>query len=196
MKIKVINWDSHQERADRGNYVWFKFYNAFWEDEKIHSLKPSAKLLFVYLLTLCSKASRDTVDYIPSIAAALIGTGQLPVADLEAAGLIACQENAVTSPPRGEEKRIDIRLDLEQIYQLYPRRTNQRKHAGLARLRSTVKTDEDFAACQRAAANYAKYCEAEAKDPKYIKQFGTWAGEWREWVEMDPPMLKKGDWHG
>jgi hypothetical protein len=195
MKIKVVNWDSHQERADRGNYIWFKFYNKFWEDTKIHGLSIHAKLFFIYCLSVCSKHNADTVDLVAPIALALTGLKSLPLADLVDAGLV--QEIDGMCPPRIEEKREDIyRLDLEQIYQLYPKRPNQRKQAGISRLKSTVKTQEDFDAARRAAANYAKYCEAECKDPKYIKQFGTWAGEWREWVEQDAPLMKKGNWHG
>lgn len=196
MKIKVVNWDSHQERADRGNYIWFKFYNKFWEDAKIHALTKDGKLAFLYLLSLCSKANGDTVDLVPAIALALTGVDvmeEVPI--LVSAGLIESDDFQEVPAKKRREENI-YRPDLEQIYQLYPRRVNQRKQTGIARLKSSVKTPEDLEQAKRAAANYAKYCEAECKDPRYIKQFGTWASEWREWVTMDPPMLKKGDWHG
>lgn len=61
VEVEVLNWESHNERRDRKNYVWFKFENNFFSDAKIHHLTLEGKMMFIYLLCEASKKSSSRV---------------------------------------------------------------------------------------------------------------------------------------
>jgi len=85
-------------------------------------------------------------------------------------------------------------LELEAVFQEYPKRDNTGKSKGLTALRNQVKTPEDFELAKKAARNYAAYVELKSEEPTwkpdFVKQFKTWAGEWRDWIDWKPPPPK------
>lgn len=197
IEFHVDNWQKYN--PTRHTASWLRLQVDWYQDPKVWELSHAGKLLFLYCLGLRAQGKKHML--VP-LAAQCIGVSQDKIAQemdiLFKSGLLSKREAPITKVLRDETKRDDISaaLDFEVIYQLYPKRPNQRKQFGLARLAKTVKTLDEYDQLKRAVANYAKHCEAECKEARFIKQFGTFTGEWREWVEMDPPLLKKGDWHG
>ncbi len=73
------------------------------------------------------------------------------------------------------------RFDLETVYQEYPLKVG--KSDGLKRLRSEIKTRDDFEAFRQSVRNYKAYCERENKAKEYIKHFSTFVSTWRDWLD-------------
>lgn len=184
MNLTVTNWEKHQERGDRANYVWFKFHNSYWRDEKVFKMNTRGKVLFIYILSVCSENNSATIEFIPELAATMLGFKPTDneINALHVCGLISgnFQENVVLERKKERKKEV---FDLELIYQQYPKRPGTNKKQGTERLARKVKTLEDFERLMKATVNYARHCLAEKTEPKYIKQFSTFTNCWEEWVE-------------
>jgi len=72
-------------------------------------------------------------------------------------------------------------LDLEFLYQQYPRK--QGKHRGMKIAKAQIKTDKELEELTIAVNNYSTYCKRSVEDPKFIKHFSTFMSEWRDWIE-------------
>lgn len=73
-------------------------------------------------------------------------------------------------------------FDFEALYQLYPRKEG--KTRGMTLAKSQVKTQADYDALKTAVANYA--ASRASEDPKFTKQFSTFMGCWRDYVDAAP----------
>jgi hypothetical protein len=80
------------------------------------------------------------------------------------------------SPPRRSST-----LDLERVYELYPRKLGRKK--GLQKCKAQIRTQVQFESLLAAVANYAAYVAG--SDEKFIKHFDTFMGCWEDWI--DPP---------
>lgn len=78
---------------------------------------------------------------------------------------------------------------IDQVYEAFPRKVSKsRGYRVLAKVRASR-----FSDLLRAVANYAR--SQAGKDLQYVKQFGTWANEWEDWIEYaEPPrrLLRTG----
>jgi hypothetical protein len=104
----------------------------------------------------------------------------------------------LTSPLQGaKDKDKDKDKDkvkeraLEKIYALYPKKEG--KTRAFKTLRSLPL--EDFALLEQAVRNYAAKVAAEKTEPKFVKQFSTFANEWRDWVDYAPVAKASGAWN-
>lgn len=77
-------------------------------------------------------------------------------------------------------------FDLDGAYALYPRKEG--KTRGMKIAARDVRTPEDYEALRRAIGNYARIQELRGTEAKYIKHFATFMGEWRDWVDVAPPV--------
>lgn len=84
------------------------------------------------------------------------------------------------------QNKFERKFDFDLIYSKYPRKIGKQK--GLVRLKASIKTPEDFDLLKLAVDHYCKYCLSQNTEPKYIKHFSTFIGEWRDWVE---PVIEK-----
>lgn len=116
---------------------------------------------------------------------ATFGSIRTPANGAPAAGIIPLESER---QKRARKALDDFDHRLEPIYQLYPRREN--KVQGFKKLRSELRTEEDFAQFRRAVENYAARCKREGTETKFIKMFSTFATGWREWIE--PPLEVAG----
>ena len=69
-----------------------------------------------------------------------------------------------------------------EIYQAYPRKRG--KKLGLARCRKIEA--KYLGALTQAVNNYARHCELNNTEQKYIMQFSTFMNNWEDWVEFEP----------
>lgn len=75
-------------------------------------------------------------------------------------------------------------IEVEQIYSTYPRRAgDQGKAAGMKKLASKIKTQQDVDEFRTAVKNYGDYLNAIGKTgTEYVKQFKTFVNDYREWL--------------
>lgn len=201
MKIRVPNWEKYNERSDRRNYQWFRLQCDWLQDDRIFHVSPNAKLLYLVILCeVCRTGGESEIEAGIKRLGTITGNTQFKerhLQELLEVGLveaIAGQKQEMPLTDRQTDKQ--YRCDLDKIYQHYPKRPNTNKAQGFIRLEKEIKGPEDYQNLERAVCNYAKYCEAECTEPKFVKMFSTFAGCWREWIEIDPPLLKGSDWHG
>lgn len=76
----------------------------------------------------------------------------------------------------------EIRKAALAIYNVhYPRKIGRTK--GLDWLEKNLLKNE-IESFKKACINYAKHCESESVETKYIKHFSTWVKEWHDYVDM------------
>jgi len=78
----------------------------------------------------------------------------------------------------GKSKRA---FDFEKIYESYPLKKGKSK--GIEKCKSQIKTDEDYSNLEKAVASYKALCEKEETESQYIKQFSTFMGCWRDYLD-------------
>jgi len=63
MLIRIKNWEKYnpRNRKDIKHYWWFKFNNAFFEDEAIFELSSAGKLFILYCF--CSASKQDSTGF-------------------------------------------------------------------------------------------------------------------------------------
>ena len=77
-------------------------------------------------------------------------------------------------------------FDFESAYQKYPKKAGKSK--GIAKVQKEITTQKQFEDFTRAIENYSALCKSEGREPKYIKQFSTFAGEWEDFVDVEVPL--------
>ncbi len=85
-----------------------------------------------------------------------------------------------TKGVKGED---DINSQLENLYNLYPRRLGKKK--GLAKLRVILNKDGAFEQVQFAIKNYVAYCQRLKLEDKFIKHFDTFVNSWEDWLDSN-----------
>lgn len=60
IRIRVVNWEKHNQGRNGKRWPWFKFSTSFPYDEKMHGLSTTQRYAFVCLLCLCSDKGSDT----------------------------------------------------------------------------------------------------------------------------------------
>lgn len=82
---------------------------------------------------------------------------------------------------RKRYSRVKSDFDLEKLYKEYPRKKG--KTPGLKKLAKEIKTEADYLALAEAIKNYA--ADSAGKDAQYIQFFSTFAGQWRDWIQIE-----------
>ena len=73
---------------------------------------------------------------------------------------------------------------IEKLYLThYPRKIGKSK--GMKKLIKEIKTEKDFYLLEKAVKNYAKHCEVQNTEIKYIKHFSTFVSEWKDWSNYE-----------
>jgi uncharacterized protein YdaU (DUF1376 family) len=108
------------------------------------------------------------------------------------------QNQIPLNPPKGDVKELGeaapLRLlppaqleppafDFEIVYALYPRKGDA-KTRPLEKLRSSVKTPEDYARLLLSVKNFAAKMKAEGREPGMVPHFKTWANNWEDFVSL------------
>ena len=82
-------------------------------------------------------------------------------------------------------------FELNLIYDAYPKK--QGKAAGMKKLQSLVKSQDQFDKILQGAKNYSDYVLENNVDSKYIKQFSTWVNQecWNDELETKSILEEK-----
>lgn len=91
------------------------------------------------------------------------------------------KEELNTIEHRKRYSRVKSDFDLEKLYKGYPRKKG--KTPGLKKLAKEIKTEADYLALAEAIKNYA--ADSAGKDAQYIQFFSTFAGQWRDWIQIE-----------
>ena len=88
--------------------------------------------------------------------------------------------------------------DLEAIYQQYPKRKGQmKKGAGMARLKSLVKSEADYELAMKAVTGYRAFIAADGKfGTEFVKMFSSFwdsRGDWKEFAERKSSSIEVTD---
>ena len=83
-----------------------------------------------------------------------------------------------------EDLKGPTKKDFERVYrEIYPRKEGKTK--GIERAMFQVKTWDDFALFEKAAANYRDQCVRDGIEKRYQKHFSSWVSTWRECLDAD-----------
>lgn len=87
-----------------------------------------------------------------------------------------------TNKDKDKDKDKDKERLLNLIYEKYPRKE------GKSRAFKTLHNlnDEELTLLDKAVTNYATKAASEKTEAKFIKQFSTFANEWRDWIDYKP----------
>lgn len=116
IKVKVNNWEKHQERPGRTNFTWFKFSNRFFEDPKTFNWDAATKVLFVFLMCQASKTGgaefEVNLNYLRSLLNVTIEELDSSFTILDNDAVIVatyCRQNVDIKPHNAplEERRVD-----------------------------------------------------------------------------------------
>lgn len=83
-----------------------------------------------------------------------------------------------TGSHRGSAAPIDF--DFESLYKKYPRQEGRSR--GLEACHAQIKTQADFDSLSKAIDHYAKACANKSTEGKFVKQFSTFMGCWRDYI--------------
>lgn len=72
-----------------------------------------------------------------------------------------------------------VRFDFESLYKRYPRKEGKKR--GMNRLRVTIKTSVLFAEFEKAMDEYISLCLKEAREPRFVKHWGTFVNNWTDY---------------
>lgn len=208
IKVVVANWSKFNPRTDRKNYSWLRLENTFFTDQAISILDNIDRLVYLFFLCELSKKNCGEADlFVSYVAKQLDLTPAKVVASFEKLqkvnllGGIATPESTGRHQMTSYETRRDetnetiklaqaapygaesVRLDLEKLYKAYPRRIGKQK--GLAKLKTVVKSQNDFDRVMSAIERYAQHLKSSNTEAKYIKHFSTFMTSWQDWLDPD-----------
>lgn len=212
--VTVINWLKHNPRKDLKRPTWFALSNDLLDDEKLADFSPLEFHAFIYIMCQASRKCSATVDLFfahsekRGIAKDLL---LKVIKKLESKSMVAVDvqnPNVHVQIPTVDVRKstatlhntTDItlhnttplaRFDFEIAYKAYPRKIG--KDLGIKRLKSKIKTQDEYDSFLKSVQKYASHCRKERTDPKFIKHFSTFVGTdevepWREFVSIDPPV--------
>ena len=73
--------------------------------------------------------------------------------------------------------------ELEAVYACYPRKLGQAR--GMAKARTTIKTQERLGALRTAVSNYRALLAREGTESRFMKHWDTFLGCWTDYLEPE-----------
>lgn len=213
MRVIILNWVKIQGRPGVKSPHWFKFKNKFFYDSDFFIFTAQEKLVWLYILCEASLQNKDgevTVNNEHAVHWLAVGQNvvesclkklkQLRIVELKTSrGRYISARNLRTrrDEMREEEKREEEKththddnvvrvacFDFEKIYQKYPRKEGKQK--GIKTCQGQINTEETYQELIKAVDNYCAYCQKNAIERRYTKQFSTFMSSWRDWLEVIP----------
>jgi hypothetical protein len=177
----------------------------------VFGLTLGQKVLLIYVFCLKSESGKDEFDLSSELASAILGKKPKEIEEdiqqLIASGFLTrnySQPTANQLPTNGSptdrqtDRQTDKQIgqnefDHESLYLLYPRRV--KKKDGLRKLRTLIKTNEDFDSIKKAITNYTEYCSKNVSETKYVLHFDKFLRSWEDWLEpkSETKLIKKTD---
>lgn len=88
------------------------------------------------------------------------------------------QEYLANNPSK--DKTVTLDFDFESIYKSFPRKLG--KTSGIKWLKAHIKTLEKYSLLAQAVDNYAKHCDENVTEIKFILHFSTFVRRWEDWI--------------
>ena len=206
IRVSVKNWAKYNPRTDRANHSWFRLENSIMTSEDLFGLKIEHKWVWVCLLCLASRKAGEfevSLDWLattaniprkvvveaihelmvrPQISTIEIIDGNLATpSGNQTVSLLHTTNERTNDTIRNERTNAHLAM-LDTAYQIYPLKKGKSK--GLERAKREVKEHEGDMFIS-AIRRYRDHIEKEGIEPKFIKHFSTWVGEWRDWLDSD-----------
>lgn len=222
VRIRICNWEKYNGRCDVKNPSWLRFQQNFFHDNKISNLDDFEKLFFVWLLCEASKNKNDLFFLDGMLLQSVQRVSQrVSQRDIQRAiKKMVSLQLIETRTVRGryadvgnpdatlqdetlqdKTRHNTVEFDFELLYQKYPRKVG--KAEGIARLKTMIKTDQDYQDFSKAIDFYIAYLKKAGTEAQYIKHFSTFVGSagkpaWRDWLDPNAgesaEMKKEYDW--
>jgi hypothetical protein len=199
--VTMIDWQKFNPRSDRANYSWFRFENKFYI--KTFSWGPERQRLFTYLCCCASQENKatfeldlqlastflrrktehilkdlkalegfDVITTAPSRHEAGYQTSLLPATNVTNVTNVTNERNDGGKPPV---------FDFEILYLEYPRKEG--KSEGIKKCKSQIKTILEYENLRDAIARYRDHVQKAGTETRFVKQFSTFMGCWRDWLD-------------
>ena len=214
LQIEIINWDKYNPKRDQKEYTWLRLNNDSATDPELFGLSAEQKFAWIEILCQASRKNKGTLslnlDQLAHICQVSVAKIKQLIEFLQVKPIIKVHDRARTpivadTTPTYErtndtnERKISLiaDFDFEAVYKNYPRKVGKEK--GIKSLKASIKTTEDFDALSKAILNYAKECELNATEPRFVKHFSSFVSVWRDFVDFIPAdrskaPTKKRDW--
>jgi len=225
LKLSIINWQKYNGRKDVDHPSWFRFQNDFFYDNKISNLTNDEKLIFLLLLCEASKAKNELFFLDDSIYRCVhrvvhrISDRDIDRAIEKYKKLQLVEVRTVrgryanvndpdatrqdkTLQDKTEQNTIAhstnsrLSFDFEIVYKNYPRKLG--KGRGIAKLKSTIKTDQDYQDLIKSIELYKTYLKNNGTEVQFIQHFSTFVNSWRDWLDPQAgtadKIKKEKDW--
>lgn len=195
--IEVVNWDKYNPRTDSKKPTWFRLDNDVALGDGFHGLTCEQKWVWIVVLSLASKKNGSKFTWNSAYVEAVAGIKpkvqeqaleifekfvRLRVSrDVTLRDSPATNETYETNNNAQPVAKAPGDFDLQALYFKYPRRVG--KGRGLKIAAREIKTREDFDALDSAIARYSSYVAAQNIEPKFVKHFSTFMGEWKDWLD-------------
>lgn len=184
--VTIPNWDKFNLRKDYKHPTWFALSNSILENEATFALSAEELKAWIYVLCRASKSNSGTITIDPAhasrVCAVKVGALSSALKKLETKQSVQITNGSVQkihSTDRQTDKHTHV--DLDAVYFLYPRK--QGKTAGLKKLAADLRSGATLGQVRSAIEHYKKHLEKNRTDPKFVKMFSTFIGEWRDWLD-------------
>lgn len=199
--VRIKNWDKFNPLKE-------ELHNRFWVSQDIFQdigfsrLTISGKVLWLYLLTLCSRKGRDTTEILlrqcgltTNLRPSKCRVELLKMSDYGMLDIVTQsdhfarreekrkEENIAQAPQKPRVERVSFKNDFEEIYREYPRKVGKKK--GIERLNASIKTPEELNRFRAAVRAYTKYVAKQKIEGRYIKHFSAFVSTWEDWLDPD-----------
>lgn len=212
--VTIRNYETYKGRSDVKQNSWFRCSNRIFEDPDFFDFSFEEIAVWLYILSLSSQKNSATVTInlghaervcrlksavVMSAIAKLEGNQIHPVHDTStlrartADVTFTCateQYNTEQTEQTRQDTPAPPDFDFESLYRSYARRKG--KDEGMQRLRSRIKTQEQFDQFARAVRKHASECRRLRTDEKYIPYWSSFVGvpgkePWRDYIDDSPP---------
>lgn len=209
MIVTISNFEKFNPRKDVNSASWFRLEHSLFENPDFFDFTHIEKMVWIYLLCMASKKSSGTIllswphieriggfrksDFLSGIEKLkqiqCVTVDVTPTSRARNADVTpTCSTNERTNETNEHDQKRPSVADFELIYEKYPRKEGKQK--GMAIVKREVKDVETLALLEKAIGRYSNHCRSKRLEPKFIKQFATFMGSWRDWLEPDSGNIK------
>jgi len=205
VEVTVMNWLEYQKfRKDVEHPSWFKLDNRIYRSESLFEISDTEFKAFICILCICSQRKNETISFVSSWFCWETGvsfsvlkqtleklskdqTLTYTLRPRNVPGGLTPPENRENRERDSESASPSAPFDFEILYERFPKRPKEdnRKSAGISKLRKKIKTRSEFERITQAVINYAAHCIA--KNEKYPIKWPNWIEkDWEDWVDRTP----------
>lgn len=214
MEIKILNFEKFNPRKDRARHHWFRVENDISFSKDLFGLNPGQRWFWIFLLSLASKSQKNEIDFELEYLSIHSGlnikqtaeclklfekrsmisiTGYQSVTNRGQTVSYITLHNSTEHNEHNNNAQIPARKladsAFEDLYEKYPRKVG--KTRGIAKLKASIKTEDDVASFIVAVTNYRAHLAKEGTEAKYIMHFSTFVNCWPDWLDPENGKTEK-----